>query len=120
MKLDSQIGIVGYGATAYEKKTSRSLFSFLSEAGRRALDCAGLGFKDVDGLAISSFELPPDNTVTTAEQFGMSLSWAYLGTAGSAGPVSSIINAVHAIESGRRPRFYVLLATITTLAVISN
>ncbi|MBV2144906.1 thiolase family protein [Falsochrobactrum sp. TDYN1] len=101
MKRDSQIGIIGYGATAYEKKTSRSLFSFLSEAGRKALDCAGLAFADVDGLAISSFELPPDNTVTTAEQFGMSISWAYLGTAGSAGPVASIINAIHAIESGQ-------------------
>lgn len=101
MKNDSQIGIIGYGATAYEKKTSRTLFSFLSEAGREALDCAGLSFADVDGLAISSFELPPDNTVTTAEQFGMSISWAYLGTAGSAGPVASVINAVHAIESGQ-------------------
>lgn len=101
MKRDSQIGIIGYGATAYEKKTSRSLFSFLSEAGRKALDCAGLTFADIDGLAISSFELPPDNTVTAAEQFGMSVSWAYLGTAGSAGPVASIINAVHAIESGQ-------------------
>jgi hypothetical protein len=66
MKRDSQIGIIGYGATAYEKKTSRSLFSFLSEAGRCAVECAGLQFADIDGLAISSFELPPDNTVTTA------------------------------------------------------
>lgn len=101
MRRDSQIGIVGYGAAAYEKKTSRTLFSFLSEAGRNALQSAGLSFSDVDGLAISSFELPPDNTVTTAEQFGMSISWAYLGTAGSAGPIASIINAVHAIESGQ-------------------
>lgn len=101
MKRESQIGIVGYGATPYEKKTSRTLFSFLSEAGRNALQSAGLSFADIDGLAISSFELPPDNTVTTAEQFGMSISWAYLGTAGSAGPVASIINAVHAIESGQ-------------------
>ncbi|WOC15380.1 thiolase family protein [Pseudochrobactrum sp. MP213Fo] len=101
MKRDSNIGIVGYGSTPYEKRTNRSLFSFLSEAGRNALNSAGLSFSDIDGLAICSFELPPDNTVTTAEQFGMSLSWAYLGTAGSAGPVASIINAVHAIESGQ-------------------
>ena len=97
----SSIGIAGYGHTAYEKRTSRTLFSFLAEAGQNALSSAGLTFKDVDGLAISSFELPPDNTVTTAEQFGLSISWAYLGTAGSAGPVASIINAKHAIESGQ-------------------
>lgn len=100
MKQQSRIGITGYGATRYEKKTSRTLFSFLSEAARHALDSAGLSFADVDGLAICSFELPPDNTVTAAEQMGLSISWGYLGTAGSAGPVASIINAVRAIESG--------------------
>lgn len=97
----SSIGIAGYGQTAYEKRTTRTLFSFLSEAGKNALDSAGLSFKDVDGLAICSFELHPDNAVTAAEQLGLSVSWAYLGTAGSAGPVASIINAVHAIESGQ-------------------
>jgi acetyl-CoA acetyltransferase len=97
----SSIGIAGYGQTAYEKRTTRTLFSFLSEAGKNALDSAGLSFKDVDGLAICSFELHPDNAVTAAEQLGLSVSWAYLGTAGSAGPVASIINAVHAVDSGQ-------------------
>jgi len=97
----SNIGITGYGRAAYQKRTTRSLFSFLSEAGKNALNSAGLTFKDVDGLAICSFELPPDNTVTAAELFGISVSWAYLGTAGSAGPVTSVINAVHAIETGQ-------------------
>jgi acetyl-CoA acetyltransferase len=96
----SSIGIAGYGQTAYEKRTTRTLFSFLSEAGKNALDSAGLSFKDVDGLAICSFELHPDNAVTAAEQLGLSVSWAYLGTAGSAGPVASIINAVRAVEAG--------------------
>jgi acetyl-CoA acetyltransferase len=99
--MTSSIGITGYGHTAYEKRTTRTLFSFLSEAGKNALDSAGLTFKDVDGLAICSFELHPDNTVTAAEQLGLSVSWAYLGTAGSAGPVASVINAVHAIETGQ-------------------
>jgi acetyl-CoA acetyltransferase len=97
----SGIGIAGYGQTAYEKRTTRTLFSFLSEAGKKALDSAGLTFGDVDGLAICSFELHPDNAVTAAEQLGLSVSWAYLGTAGSAGPVASVINAVHAIQTGQ-------------------
>ncbi len=95
-----KIGITGYGRTKYEKRTTRSLFSFLAEAGTSALQSAGLTFKDIDGLAICSFELWPDNTVTAAEQLGISPSWAYLGTAGSAGPVASVINAMHAIENG--------------------
>lgn len=97
----SGIGITGYGQTRYEKRTTRSLFSFLSEAAANALQSAQLSFKDIDGLAICSFELWPDNTVTAAEQLGISVSWAYLGTAGSAGPVASVINAVHAIETGQ-------------------
>jgi acetyl-CoA acetyltransferase len=44
--------------------------------------------------------LPPDNAVTLAEQLGISVSWAYFGTAGGAGPVASVINATRAIEAG--------------------
>jgi acetyl-CoA acetyltransferase len=96
----SSIAIAGYGSAPYEKRTKRTLFFILAEAGASALASADLSFSDVDGLAICSFELPPDNAVTTAEQFGLSPSWTYFGTAGSAGPVASIINAARAIESG--------------------
>ncbi|MFI4988705.1 MAG: thiolase family protein, partial [Alphaproteobacteria bacterium] len=78
----------------------RSLFSFLAEASRQALASAGLRKDAIDGLAVASFELPPDNAVTLAEQFGLSVSWAYLGTAGGAGPVASVINAARAIAAG--------------------
>jgi acetyl-CoA acetyltransferase len=97
----SAVGINGYGRTAYEKRTTRTLFSLFAEAADAALRSAGLPIGEIDGLAISSFELPPDNTVTTAEQLGLSVSWAYLGTAGSAGPIASVINARRAIETGQ-------------------
>lgn len=99
--MNSSVGIVGYGSTAYEKHTTRTLFSLFAEAGEKALASANLSLRDVDALAICSFELPPDNAVTTAEQLGLSISWAYLGTAGSAGPVASVINAKRAIETGQ-------------------
>lgn len=99
--MQSRIGLAGYGHAPYEKRTTRTLFSLFAEAGSKALASAGLAFSDVDGLAVCSFELNPDNAVTTAEQFGISVSWAYLGTAGSAGPVASVINAVNAILSGQ-------------------
>ncbi len=95
------IGIIGYGQSLYVKRTERTLFSFLAEAARGALATAGLRKDAIDGLAVASFELPPDNAVTLAEQFGMSVSWAYLGTAGGAGPVASVINAVRAIAAGQ-------------------
>ena len=94
------IGIIGYGQSVYLKRTERTLFSILAEAARGALATAGLAKNAIDGLAVASFELPPDNAVTLAEQFGLTLSWAYLGTAGGAGPVASVINAVRAIAAG--------------------
>src|SRR5215218_7735766 len=89
-----EIGILGFGETAYAKKTDRTLISLLAEAANRALASAGLTKDQVDGIAVSSFELPPDNAVTLAEQLGISIAWAYLGTAGGAGPVASVINAI--------------------------
>lgn len=94
------IGIVGYGQSVYAKKTDRTLLSLLAEAARGALHSAGFDKSSIDGLAVCSFDLPPDNAVTLAEQFGLSVSWAYLGTAGGAGPVASVINAIRAIEHG--------------------
>ncbi len=95
------IGIIGYGQSVYVKQTDRSLFSFLAEASRQALASAGVAKAAIDGIAACSFELPPDNAVTLAEQFGLSVSWAYLGTAGGAGPVAAVLNAVRAIEAGQ-------------------
>ena len=94
------IGIIGYGRTNYAKRTDRTLLSLLAEAARAAMDSAGLTKPAVDGLAVCSFDLPPDNAVTLAEQFGLSISWAYLGTAGGAGPIASLINAIRAIDAG--------------------
>jgi acetyl-CoA acetyltransferase len=96
----SEIGIIGYGQSIYVKRSDRTLISFLAEASRAALVSTGLAKDAIDGLAVCSFELPPDNAVTLAEQFGLSPSWAYLGTAGGAGPVASVINAKRAIEAG--------------------
>src|SRR5688572_23909878 len=93
------IGILGYGETEYVKRTDRTLVDLLADAARRALASAGLTKDDIDGIAVSSFELPPDNAVTLAEQFGTSASWAYFGTAGGAGPVASVINAIRAVEA---------------------
>lgn len=96
----SEVVLAGYGATDYIKRTERPLLSFLAEAGKRALESSGLDKDDIDGLALCSFELPPDNAVTVSEQFGLSPSWTYLGTAGGAGAVASVLNAARSIEAG--------------------
>lgn len=95
-----EIGIVGFSQSDYIKKTDRTLISLMADAGRGALRSSGLAKSDIDGLSVCSFGLPPDNAVTLAEQFGLSVGWAYFGTAGGAGPVAAVLNAVRAIEAG--------------------
>lgn len=100
-KPSSDIGILGYAESAYEKKTSRTLISMLAEVARKAVALAGLKREDIDGIAVCSFVLLPDNAVTLAEQLGIPISWGYFGTAGGAGPVASVLNAARAIEAGQ-------------------
>src|SRR5256712_14148628 len=94
------VGILGYAESAYEKKTTRTLISMLAEVARNAVASAGLSRGDIDGLAVCSFMLPPDNAVTLAEQLGIPVSWAYLGTAGGAGPAPPVLNALRAAQAG--------------------
>ncbi|WP_132579820.1 thiolase family protein [Paralcaligenes ureilyticus] len=95
-----EIGIVGFGQSVYRKKTDRTLISLLADSARAALKSSGLKKSDIDGISVCSFVLPPDNAVTLAEQFGLPVSWAYYGTAGGAGPIAAVLNAVRAIEAG--------------------
>ena len=105
--ISRDIGILGYGQSIYEKKTERHLFDFLADASRSALQSAGLRMTDIDGFAVGSFQLPPDNAVTLAEQFGISLGWSYLCSAGSGAPIAAVLNAIRAIEAGHAE--YVLI-----------
>jgi|EndMetStandDraft_9_1072997.scaffolds.fasta_scaffold25360_3 acetyl-CoA acetyltransferase len=109
-KPSPDIGILGFAESAYEKKTSRTLISMLAEVARNAVGSAGLKREDIDGIAVCSFVLPPDNAVTLAEQLGIPVSWAYFGTAGGAGPVASVINAMRAVEAGHAKNVLCLAA----------
>jgi acetyl-CoA acetyltransferase len=90
--------IVGYGQTEYHKRAQHEVPWYLADAIRRALAHAGIDKREVDGLAVSSFMLPPDNTATLAEQLGFTLSWGYLGTFGGAEHVIGLLRAARAIQ----------------------
>jgi acetyl-CoA acetyltransferase len=90
--------IVGYGQTEYHKQARHEVPWYIADAIRRALAHAGIDKREVDGLAVSSFMLPPDNTATVAEQLGMTLSWGYLGAFGGAEHVIGLLRAARAIQ----------------------
>lgn len=98
--LSQNIGIIGYGSAAYDKKPRQTIFGYLGEAARSALASAGIRKDEINGISVDATNLGSDTAVTTAEYFGLSVSWAYKSTAAGAGPLIAVSNAVRAIEAG--------------------
>ena len=94
------VRIVGAGQTAYAKRASKSVQRLLYEAGTSALADAGLQWSAVDGLAITSFKLPPDNAATVAEHIGIEARFLFQGLYGGASGVIGMAHAARAIRDG--------------------
>jgi acetyl-CoA acetyltransferase len=115
VKLDG-VAIVGSGQTPYHKRPELPALWYVVEAVRRALENAGVSNTEVDGLAVSSFMLPPDNTATVAEHLGMTLKWGFLGTFGGASQVIGLLRAARAIQLGEAEVVVVVAADAYSVA----
>lgn len=93
--------IVGAAQSPYTKKPTCSTLELLTGTIAELCRAHGLRPRDVDGLAVSSFRLPPDNVVTVAEQLGITPRWAMQGAHGGASGVVSVVEAAQAITLGR-------------------
>lgn len=93
--------IVGAFQSAYRKKPSSNTLDLLLSTIADSCREMGLLPTEVDGLAVSSFRLAPDNVVTVAEQLGLTLGWAWQGAHGGASGVASVLHAAEAITLGR-------------------
>ena len=97
----SEIGLIGFGSSRYDRQPAMSEFAYMWEAACAALDSANLSKDVVDGLAISSTTLRGDNAVTASEHLGLSLRWAGGSVAGGAGSLACVADAIAAVEGGR-------------------
>jgi acetyl-CoA acetyltransferase len=93
--------IVGAYQSKYSKTPDTTALHLLINSVAESIEGIGVEPQSVDGLAVSSFQLPPDNVVTVAEQLGLELSWAYQAVQGGAGPLIGVISAAEAITQGR-------------------
>jgi acetyl-CoA acetyltransferase len=94
------VRIVGAGQTAYTKRSVDTVQKLLYDAGSAALQDAGLGWSQVDGLAVTSFMLPPDNVATVAEHIGLETRFMFQGLYGGASGIIGMAHAARAIRDG--------------------
>jgi acetyl-CoA acetyltransferase len=94
------VRIVGAGQTLYEKKSTKPVQRIIWEAADAGLRSAGLGWKKVDGLALTCFVLPPDNVTTIAEQFGIEARFLFQGLYGGASSIIGMMHAARTIRDG--------------------
>ena len=98
--ITDEVCIVGAGQAKYSKVADRTIAQLLHEAGSVALENAGLEWSMVDGLALTSFLLPPDNSATISEQFGIESRFLFQGLYGGASGIIGLNHAARAIADG--------------------
>lgn len=96
-----RIAIVGAAESAYGKLPDRSEMSLHAEAARKALDDAGLGFADVDGLFTVTQEFVRSSTQTVAEYLGLRPSWEDATAVGGSSFEVHVAHAMAALQSGQ-------------------
>ena len=99
-RITDEVAIVGAGQARYSKVADRTIPQLLHEAGTAALNNAGLDWGMVDGLALTSFLLPPDNSATISEQFGLETRFLFQGLYGGASGIIGLSHAARAIADG--------------------
>jgi len=92
--------LVGAGQAPYAKRSTKTVHRLLFEAADAALHSAGLPWEQVDGLAVTSFLLPPNNVTTVAEHFGVEARFLFQGVYGGASGIIGMIHAARAIRDG--------------------
>lgn len=94
--------ITGVGLTPFGKHPGRSTLDLMSEAAGAALDDAGLGRRDVDGLLTGYSTTFPHLMLSTvfAEHFGLLPTYAHAIQLGGATGFAMAMLAHHVVESG--------------------
>jgi acetyl-CoA acetyltransferase len=92
--------IVSSAQTSYARKSDYPSKWYLVRAIADALAAAEIDRSEVDGLAVTSFLLPPDNVTTVSQDMGFETRWAFQGAYGGASSVIAVLEAARAVSAG--------------------
>ncbi|GHC72167.1 thiolase family protein [Limoniibacter endophyticus] len=84
----------------YERFSDRAAHHWIGRALRGVLDASLLEKSAIDGLAVASFSLAPDNAVGLTQHFGFSPRWLDHVPMGGASGIVSLRRAARAVQSG--------------------
>jgi acetyl-CoA acetyltransferase len=106
--------VVGAAESPYTRHPApgTTAITVLADAGRRALEDAGLRPGDIDGLAVASFSLDPDHAVDLAWRLGLRVRWLMDAWTGGAAGIDMLQHARAAIQSGDTNNVLVLAGDV--------
>lgn len=84
----------------YERFSDKSAQWWIARALKMLLDGSGLAKEQIDGLALSSFTLAPDNPVSVTQHLGLSPRWLDGIALGGASGVVALRRAARAVQTG--------------------
>jgi len=94
--------IAGFGETIYHKRAEDQLtpLAYMIDAARRTVVATRIPREKIDGLAVSSFLMAPENVCTVTEHLGLPVSWTMHGAQGGATSLIQVLRAAEAVERG--------------------
>jgi acetyl-CoA acetyltransferase len=110
--------IIGVGQSAYTRRpvSGQSTHTFIRDAAVAALADAGVGARDVQGMAVASFSLTPDTAVDLAWKLGLSLRWLLQDTNGGSSAMNMLGHALRGVGGGAAGVILVIGGDATGLA----
>ncbi len=94
------VALVAPVTVPYQRYSDRKASYFVGLALRAMLDATGLAKAEIDGLAVSSFTLPPDSVVSLTEHFDLPVRWIEQIPLGGASGVVALRRAARAVQCG--------------------
>ena len=100
--MHTNAAIIGVGQSSYTRRPEpgQTTHTFIRDAVVAALKDAEIDAGEVDGMAVASFSLAPDNAVDLAWKLGLRLRWLLQDTNGGSSAMNMLGHALRAVETG--------------------